>query len=983
MARLITKFKYLKPNARQSVGGYAKYIATREGVEKIDESYKLAPASKKQEQLIRKILKDFPDSKEMLEYEDYQSAPTIGNASEFISRALEDNAHEVMQTKTYADYIATRPRAQRFGTHGLFTDDGVQVKLGEVSDELNHYDGNMWTVIISLRREDAERLGFNTGERWRDMLRTQTEALAKNFKIPMESLKWYGAFHNESHHPHVHLMVYAGEGVKPYLSKQGVMHLRSAFAKDIFAQDLLCIYEKQTEYRDALRVQSREVIAEIISRINSGTYDNPKLEGLLLKLADRLSKTKGKKQYGYLKADVKAIVNQIVSKLAADERIAALYDLWYEQKEEILRTYTQEMPERIPLVDNPEFKSVKNAVIQEAMHIAADRVTFEDGEDEPDTDSDEPELNSEADGPDSEPTEPDAGSESPPRSYGGGRRKKQTWWTDEYKQARKFLYGTKAEPPDFAQAIALMQAEAEKGNGFAMHDLARMYLSGLGCDKDEELAQEWFGKAYHAFLREEETAEKKDYLQYRIGKLYSFGYGVEQDYLKAAEWYEKAVAEGNPFAAYALGSLYRRGQGVEQDDTKAFALYRMAAENEDKPNAYAAYELGRMCKDGLGTVPDKNASDEWYRWAYQCFLAIERNMADDKLYYRLGQMNLTGTGTEVNIPQTRLYFEKAAEVDNPDALYGLGKLYLRKDSDDYDPQKAVDALIEAAKHGHAFAQYTLGKLFLKGWDVPKNVDYALRWLEEAVKQENPYAQYLLGKTFLMGEDVEQDAARGADLLKCSADQGNCYAQYALGKALLEGVLLPQDIPEALRLLEESADGGFSSAAYLLGRLLYQGEVIPQDLNRAISYLERAAAQDNPYAAYLAGKILLTEDAVKDVLRAIRNFEIAAENGNDYAEYQLGKLYLYGKEVERDYEKAIAYLTSSAEHGNQYAAQLLHSIHNNRNWSAALGTLRLLQQISRAIQNRLEDERRGKAGAIDRKLKRKIDEKKQAHGLKQG
>lgn len=983
MARLITKFKYLKPNARQSVGGYAKYIATREGVEKIDESYKLASALKKQEQLIRRILKDFPDSKEMLEYEDYQSDPTMGNASEFISRALEDNAHEVMQTKTYADYIATRPRAQRFGTHGLFTDDGVPVKLGEVSDELNHYDGNVWTVIISLRREDAERLGFNTGERWRNMLRTQTEALAKNFKIPMESLKWYGAFHNESHHPHVHLMVYAGEGVKPYLSKQGVIHLRSAFAKDIFAQDLLCIYEKQTEHRDALRVQSREVIAEIISKINSGTYDNPKLEGLLLKLADRLSKTKGKKQYGYLKADVKAIVNQIVSELAADERIAALYDLWYEQKEETLRTYTQEMPERIPLVDNPEFKSVKNAVIQEAMHIAADRVTFEDAGDASAAVPDEPELDSESDGPYSEPTEPDAGSNPPPRSYGGGRKKKQTWWTDEYKQARKFLYGTKDAPSDFAQALALMQAEASKGNGFAMHDLARMYLSGLGCDKDEELAQEWFQKAYHAFLREEERAEKKDYLQYRIGKLYSFGYGVEQDYLKAAEWYEKAVADGNPFAAYALGSLYRRGQGVDQDDGKAFTLYRMAAEDEDKPNAYAAYELGRMCRDGLGTVSDKADSDEWYRRAYQGFLAIERNMADDKLYYRLGQMNLTGTGTEVNIPQARLYFEKAAELDNPDALYGLGKLYLRKDSDDYDPQKAVDVLIEAARHGHEFAQYTLGKLFLKGEEVPQNVDYALRWLTEAAEQENPYAQYLLGRTFLTGEDVAQDTARGADLLKRSADQGNCYAQYALGKALLEGILLPQDIPEALRLLEESADGGFSSAAYLLGKLLYQGEVIPQDLNRALAYLERAAAQDNAYAAYLAGKIRLTEDAVKDVLRAIRNFEIAAENGNDYAEYQLGKLYLYGKEVERDYEKAISYLTSSAEHGNPYAAQLLHSIHNNRNWSAALGTLRLLQQISRAIQNRLEDERRGKVGAIDRKLKRKIDEKKQAHGLKQG
>ena len=266
MANLITKFKYLKPDARQSVGGYAKYIATREGVEKIDESYQLAPSSVKQQQLIEKILEDFPDSKEMLEYEDYLKEPTVGNASEFITRALEDNAYEVMQTKTYADYIATRPRAQRFGSHGLFTDDGVQIKLNEVSDELNVYEGNVWTVIISLRREDAQRLGYNTGERWRDMLRTQTQALAENFKIPMEHLKWYGAFHNESHHPHVHLMVYADEGIKPYLSKQGVMNLRSSLAKDIFAQDLYFVYEKQTEQRNALRQQSRELIAEIVSK---------------------------------------------------------------------------------------------------------------------------------------------------------------------------------------------------------------------------------------------------------------------------------------------------------------------------------------------------------------------------------------------------------------------------------------------------------------------------------------------------------------------------------------------------------------------------------------------------------------------------------------------------------------------------------------------------------------------------------------------
>lgn len=732
MAKLITKFKYLKPAARQSAGGYAKYIATREGVEKVDDTFKNDLPTEKQKKLIDKILRDFPDSKDMLEYEDYLKEPTLGNASEFISRALEDNAHKAVGVKTYADYIATRPRAERFGSHGLFTDDGVRVKLEDVSKELNEYDGNVWTVIISLRREDAERLGFNSGKRWRDMLRTQTEAIANSFKIPVEDLKWYAAFHNESHHPHVHLMVYSSEQAKPYLTQKGIMDLRSAFAKDIFTDDLHFTYEKQTEHRNALRTQSRDVIAEIVSRINSGVYDNPAVENKLLELADRLSKTSGKKQYGYLKADVKAIVNGIVSELANDKRIAALYDLWYEWREEVIRTYTEELPDRISLVDNPEFKSIKNVVIQEALNIAADRLIADEQDEQSDN---------------------------------------------------------------------VMEASEPK--------------------TDE--------------------VEEREY-----------------------------------------------------------------------------------------------------------------------------------TPAPKSVQRSRMW-----------QLYQNAKELLDRESDAYDPNTAVNLLIEAAGLGCGVAKYRLGKMFLRGEDAPKNVEYALRWLEESVSEGNQYAEYLLGKTLLRGEDVEQNIRRAENLLRRSSNQGNRYASYTLGKTLLDGELLLQDIPEAIRLLTDSADKEFAAAQYQMGKLLYHGEVIQQDIARAIDYLERAAGQKNPYAAYLVGKILLTEAEVKDVFRAIRNFEIAAENGNDYAEYQLGKIYLYGKEVERDYEKAIAYLSSAAERGNPYAEQLLHSIRSNRNWSASLGAIRLLHHLSRMIQNQLDDEKKGKAGAIDRKLKRKIDEKKQAHGLKQG
>lgn len=389
MARLVTKFKYLKPNRKVSAGGYAKYISTRDGVEKIDDTKKFAPATVKQKNLIEKILKDFPDSKDMFEYADYLKKQNQGSASDFISRGMEDYAYEISGRKSYANYIATRPRAERFGSHGLFTDDGVQVQLSKVTEELDKHKGNIWTAIISIRREDAERLGFNTGTRWRDMLRTQTEALAKNLKIPMENLRWYAAFHNESHHPHVHLIAYSTVENEGYLTQKGVENLRSSFAKDIFQQDLLCIYEKQTEHRDKLRAEARDIVEDLVSNINCEIYVNASIQHKLLELADRLSKTKGKKVYGYLKLDVKAIVDSIVDELSNDDRIKKLYDLWYEQKENTIRTYTDEMPERIPLAQNKEFKSIKNAIIKEALKL----IPNEDEAEESENTDEEPVLN--------------------------------------------------------------------------------------------------------------------------------------------------------------------------------------------------------------------------------------------------------------------------------------------------------------------------------------------------------------------------------------------------------------------------------------------------------------------------------------------------------------------------------------------------------------------------------------------------------------
>lgn len=249
--------------------------------------------------------------------------------------------------------------------------------------EVAESKSNVWTHIISLKREDVERLGYNNAKAWMNLIRSQRNMIAENMKIAPENFRWYAAFHNEGHHPHIHMIAYSTKPNEAYLTEKGIENIKSNLAKVIFRQDLISIYQKQTEHRDKLRAKARDIVEDLVSNINSEIYISASIQHKLLELADRLSKTKGKKVYGYLKPDVKAMVDSIVEELANDSRIKKLYDLWYEQKENTIRTYTDEMPDRIPLVQNKDFKSIKNAIIKEAMKL---NVTEDEAEESENTD---------------------------------------------------------------------------------------------------------------------------------------------------------------------------------------------------------------------------------------------------------------------------------------------------------------------------------------------------------------------------------------------------------------------------------------------------------------------------------------------------------------------------------------------------------------------------------------------------------------------
>ncbi len=363
------KSPYIKPNSKTHIGNYVSYIATRDGVEKADSTQKFAEAIERQKQIIKKLLADYPDSKELYEYDDYTYKPNRGNADELILRIAETHAELFADREKYVSYIAQRPRVEKVSSHGLFTDDGVPIVLSKVQKEVAESKSNIWTHIISLKREDAERLGYNNSKAWMNLIRSQRNMIAENMKIAPENFKWYAAFHNEGHHPHIHMIAYSTKPNEAYLTERGIENIKSNLAKVIFRQDLISVYQKQTEHRDKLRAEARDIVDDLVSKINSEIYISASIQHKLLELADKLSKTKGKKVYGYLKPDVKAIVDSIVEELSKDDRIAKLYDLWYEQKENTIRTYMDELPDRIPLVDNKEFKPIKKAVIQESLKL--------------------------------------------------------------------------------------------------------------------------------------------------------------------------------------------------------------------------------------------------------------------------------------------------------------------------------------------------------------------------------------------------------------------------------------------------------------------------------------------------------------------------------------------------------------------------------------------------------------------------------------
>lgn len=849
MSQLIVTSRYLKNGNQKNKTkrrNYTKYIATRETVEIRSQKFvdRNTNATKNQEQLINDLINDFPESKRYLEYEDYEREPTIENAGELISTIVERNADVVGNRQNFVGYMAMRPGVEKRGSHGLFNEKDEPIILNRAANEIAEHKGNVWSHVVSLRREDAVRLGFDNSDAWRELVKRHISDIAKAQNIPLCNLKWYAAYHDTTHHPHIHLLVYSTNPKQGFLTKAGIDEIRSAFANDIFHDDLQSIYQEQTVSRDELKAVSKNEFESIVNMIASNDRTDPQLEELIRKLYIQLQNVKGKKVYGYLPMEIKATVNKIFSELEKDENIRQLYEKWCSLERLKYKTYTQKEAELPELVDNKGFQPVRNMIIRTVLNMKPFDVNTEIEGSEP---NDEYFDNTPQDmSPLFDESEPLAETET---DESAAAIKYYIKWNDQYKKACKLIYGKDAKLNDFKEAEQLLLSESQRGNVLAVYDLGKLYSTDKLGEKNEEMSIAKYTRALQGFLQIEPNSKKlKPYVQYRIGKMFCYGLGTEQDYEKAFEWFERSAKQKNKFAQFSLANLYYYGSGVEKDLSQAFLWYQRAS-SQGQP--YAAYSIAQMYRYGEYVTKDNDTAQRYYKQALSGFLKIESDdMANDNLFYKLGQMFKLGLGTDSDVTKAIEYFRRSAEMNNKNGLFEYGKA------------------------------------LLIGEHIPQDTDSALKILEKAVKLKNSNAKRFLALEYISGEHLEQDFEKGIALLTECADSGDVIACYRLGKIYLQGEIMPQNLDKAEKYLLLAEDNEYTQ--YALAKLYLQEE--KYDIQKAVNYFEKSADK-NHWASYQLGRIYLfgAKDIERDKEQAIEWFTKSANDGNEYAQAILDEI----------------------------------------------------------------------------------------------
>ena len=525
------------------------------------------PATKKQKAYIQRLLGAFPDARELLEYADYLEHPTQESASEFIRQAREDFAVPMSQRENYLDYVSHRPGVELRGEHGLWTSSGKVENLAEAVREVAEHPGNVWTPVVAIRRQDAERLGYDNAENWRSLVNACLCDIAKGYKIHPDHLRWYASFHEKEKSVHIHMVIFSTDPKEGYLTQDGIRQVKSAFARRIFQQDLMHIYEQKTEYRNQLQQDAAVAMRELIRQMRDGTLENLQLEKQMEALARRLQTARGKKVYGYLPPEVKLMVDGIVDVLAADERVAKAYDLWNEMREAICRTYSENLPERLPLSKQKGFKPVRNMVIREALQLAWQQEGISEEQEQP---IDPIHLQQEA-----ETGDAAAMGILGKRLLGQRRITEGLFWLEQSAgqgdpSAQYALGKWYLKRGNVSQALRWLEAAVDQNHSAAQYRLGTLYLQGELVEKDVDQALRHLAAS---------CENGNQYAQYVLGRLYLLGEEVPRDQEAARAWLSQSAAQGNVYAQALLDHPDRSWTAVAQSVTQL--LYHMSRIFED------------------------------------------------------------------------------------------------------------------------------------------------------------------------------------------------------------------------------------------------------------------------------------------------------------------------------------------------------------------------------------------------------------------
>ena len=676
MPKIIVTSRYLKSGSKKNLANYVKYVATREGsvaVKNIDEN---APATKNQRELILSLLNDFPDSKELFEYEDYMKKPNFKNGSTLIFEIIDRNMDRLTNRENYVGYLANRPGSVKFGSHGLFNEKDEPIDLEKVAKEVADHGGNVWTHVVSLRRDDAQKMGYDNLTAWRELVKRQIPNIAKNSKINMANLKWYAAFHDKKTNPHVHIIVYSTNEREGFLTNHGIEKIRSSFANDIYSDELLHLYEQQTDLRNLLKRESEQLMKQLAEKISQNNNFDTELMNLVLKLHTQLAESKGKKVYGYLKSDVKKTVDEIFIMLASNESVKKMYDLWCEMEQQKHDVYSSAKVDFPSLVDNKEFKSVKNMILQTVlqMNFQVPEIEVEMPEHDMDTSLpiDEEGINGTVDNSVENSTQ----------------NKLYIKWSDSYKEAHKLILSKESMPDDYKKAEKLLLSESN--NVLAFYDLGKLYSMEKSGLKDDKKSFEFYEKALQGFIQFEPRAKKiKPYLQYQIGMMYFKGLGIPVNNQNAAKYFEKSAELGNQHAKRLLAFEYISGKNFEQNSEKGISLLTECANGGD---AFSYYKLGNLYLKGEIVNQDLDKAEKY-------LLSAEDN---EFTQYALGKLYMQKE--KYDIDKAVFYFEKSVDK-NMWSSYQLGRLYFfGADGLEKDKEKAMEFLNLSAEQGDEYAQ---------------------------------------------------------------------------------------------------------------------------------------------------------------------------------------------------------------------------------------------------------------------------------------